>query len=280
MKKHKVTLFDSSFSHAYSRNNGDLEIYSKYINFDRKNIHDIIFYTDNFIKNRYVLNFQNQSKINIAWLIEPHAIDPKIYEQIIIDLHLYDYVVSHDKMFIDTININSNRGIHYFVGGTWIEEKDWFIHNKTKNLSAIVSYKNSTEGHKLRHQIISLYKKLFCDIYGRGLNYIEYKLQGLKDYRFSLVVENSKDTFTEKLIDCFVTGTIPIYYGAQTEVRTIFNSDGILFFNNIEEFEKLIPEFTLINYLKKENAIKENFNIAKEYTISEDSMYMKIKKIF
>jgi hypothetical protein len=49
------------------------------------------------------------------------------------------------------------------------------------------------------------------DVYGRGISEIPNKEVGLKDYMFSFAVENDTyDTyFTEKILDCFATGTIP-----------------------------------------------------------------------
>lgn len=277
MKKHNVTLFDGSFAHTFSRNNGDLKIFSKFINFDRNNLFDIVFYTDAYIKCRHVLNFKN--KINIAWLIEPEVIDSQTYKQTLNDINLYQYIISHDQQFINTVNKHTNKGIHYFVGGTWIEEKDWSLYDKSKNISIIASNKNITYGHKLRHEIILNYRNCFDDIFGRNTNYIEYKLDGLKNYCFSVAIENATDTFTEKLIDCLVTGTIPVYYGPQQIVKSIFNPEGFLFFDNISEFESLKFKLNKFYYDSKLNAVKENFHIALQYTISEDSLYKSSKNI-
>ena len=81
----------------------------------------------------------------------------------------------------------------------------------------MVSNKISTVGHKLRFSVVDSLKQndIEFSVYGRTVNNIDYKLTALKDYAFSIVIENSKIDyyFTEKLIDCFSTGTIPIYYG-------------------------------------------------------------------
>ena len=65
---------------------------------------------------------------------------------------------------------------------------------------------------------------------------------GLKDYRFSFCVENDTyDTyFTEKILDCFATGTIPVYLGAP-DIGNHFNMDGIIILS--EEFD--VSEFGL-----------------------------------
>lgn len=267
----KVTLFDNSFSHAFSRNNGDIKILSKNILFDRNQIHDIIFYTDTFLKNNYVLNFKG--KKNIAWILEPRSIDDHTYEQVIKNLHLYDYVISHDKFFIANVNyLNPKKGLLCDVGGSWIEEKDWKIYKKTKNLSIIASNKRITYGHNLRHDIILKYENLIDSILGRGYKPINYKLEGLSDYRFSVTIENETDTFTEKLIDCLITGTIPIYYGP-SHIDKIFNMDGFLIINKIEDFENITKNINEEYYNSKIKAVEENFNLSLKYTNTEDLIY-------
>ena len=267
----KVTLFDTSFSHAFSRNNGDIKILSKNILFDRNEIHDVIFYTDSFLKNNYACNFKE--KKNIAWILEPRSIDDSVYEQVIKNLNLYDYVISHDKFFIDRVNIiNSKKGLLCDVGGTWIEQTDWNIYQKKKNISIIASNKRCTHGHKLRHDIISKYGNKIDSILGRGYNPINYKLEGLSDYRFSITIENETDTFTEKLIDCLITGTIPIYYGP-LHIDKIFNLDGFLIINTIEDYENITKNANEDYYNSKTKVIEENFKLSLKYTNTEDLIY-------
>jgi len=267
----RVTLFDSNFSHAFSRNNGDLNILSKNVIFDRNQIHDIIFHTDTYIKNNHVINFKG--KKNIAWILEPRSIDDSTYEQVIKNLYLYDYVISHDKFFISRVNLlDPRKGLWCDVGGCWIEENDWKIYDKTKNISIISSNKQITYGHKLRHQIIQKYGYVFDSVLGRGYNPIDYKLDGLKDYRFSVIIENETDTFTEKLIDCLITGTIPIYYGS-SHLDKIFNIDGFLIINKIEDFEHIIKNINKSYYDSKMKEVEENFKLSLKYINTEDLIY-------
>lgn len=47
---------------------------------------------------------------------------------------------------------------------------------------------------------------------------VDSKFEALKNYQFSICYENGKDIhgyITEKIIDCFVSGNIPVYWGAQ-----------------------------------------------------------------
>src|SRR5690606_35886534 len=112
--------------------------------------------------------------------------------------------------------------------------------NKTKLCSCILSNLKITDGHRLRHEVNNKYKNI--DYYGKGANnHIEYKLTGLKDYMYSIVIENEilDDYFTEKIIDCFMTGTVPIYYGTKN-IGKYFDINGIIQFTKSEELDVIL----------------------------------------
>jgi hypothetical protein len=129
-----------------------------------------------------------------------------------------------------------------------------------------------TYGHILRHNIIEKYKNNFDSILGRGYNPIIYKLEGLKDYRFSVIIENATDTFTEKLIDCLITGTIPIYYGP-SNIDKKFNIEGFLLINKIEDFNNILKHINEEYYDSKIKQIEENFRLCLKYINTEDLIY-------
>jgi hypothetical protein len=100
----------------------------------------------------------------------------------------------------------------------------------------------------------------------------------LKDYRFSIVIENcQKDYyFSEKLIDCFMTGTIPIYWGCQS-IDKFFDVEGMLIFNNLDELEIILSSLNNELYMSRLDSIKNNFFEAKKYLIADDLIYSKLK---
>jgi hypothetical protein len=87
---------------------------------------------------------------------------------------------------------------------------------------------------------------------------------------FSFAAENDTyDTyFTEKILDCFATGTIPIYMGTQKIVE-YFNADGILFFDGNFDLNTLTPEL----YYSKMDAIKDNFERVQQYSVLDDWLF-------
>jgi hypothetical protein len=105
------------------------------------------------------------------------------------------------------------------------------------------------------------------DFYGTGCEKpIEYKIESLKDYKFSIVIENSIENgyFTEKLLDCFLSGTIPIYVGSKS-VNDYFDENGIIHFEGDEDLPNILEKLTDELYQSKMESIKKNFDIAKQY---------------
>ena len=152
-------------------------------------------------------------------------------------------------------------------------EEDFKVYPKTKLLSAISSNKTEVPGHVIRLSFIVKIKHRL-DLYGRGFKEIENKLEGLKDYMFSVAIENSTSTncFTEKIQDCFLTGTIPIYYGPKN-IGEYFNMDGILTFNTQEELNSILDSLNEDLYYSKMDAIINNYNKARGYLTFNDSLY-------
>jgi hypothetical protein len=266
--KNKIKIVDHMFAHAkYSTDFQE----SKYIDWDRTPIlptDDVIFYTD------YSLDQVRQNKTSYAWLLESPEITAQSYKWISFNNNKFTKVLTHNKELLD-------RGENFIfcpTGGCWIKPEDQKIYQKSKIVSTIASAKRITHGHMLRHQAIQQFRNNI-DVYGRGYKPIDYKLDGLKDYAFSITIENTKKDyyFTEKLIDCFMTGTVPIYWGCPS-IDIFFNKDGMIIFDNVDELEDILNNLTIDKYNTMKDAILYNFIIAKQYRIAEDYIYKNIAK--
>ena len=226
---------------------------------------DIKFFVDEKI---YDVSASN-ANINIAWLIEPPSIIGPLYDWIKINYSCFDYVLTH---YEDLLNIDP-KFVWYPHGGCWISSPDMQIYPKSQNISMIVSNKTVTIGHSFRHKIVAKFADKIDYLCGRAYLPIESKLVALKDFRYSIVVENGQydSYFTEKLIDCLVTGTVPIYWGGH--VNKFFDMNGIITFSDMDQLEDILGQCTEEDYIRRLPAIKTNFELAKQYLIVEDWIY-------
>lgn len=104
------------------------------------------------------------------------------------------------------------------------------------------------------------------DLFGNGYNPIENKITALQDYRFSIIIENEKidNWFTEKIIDCLMTGTIPVYWGCPN-IGDYFDTRGFVIINSIDELISKKNIFKETTYSEMLPYIKINFELAKKY---------------
>lgn len=256
----KVKIVDSMFGHVNSIGSIKLDL-PQDIEWDR-NVSvddDIVFYTKDF-------NNPQFGKKKIALLIESPLVTTQLYESIKENYTKFDYVFTFDKELLTL----DKRFVFYELGGCWVD----FIneHTKTKNVSLIASYKNELPGHRIRHQIVNRYKPKIDLICGRGYSPIKNKSEALNNFRFSIVAENCKQDyyFTEKLIDCFATKTIPIYWGC--DVSKFFFRGGMLEFNDISQLDQILSAANADLYNNMKSFVDKNYEQAKKYYITENNI--------
>tara|TARA_R100001377_G_scaffold66383_1_gene41621 strand:+ start:2654 stop:3472 length:819 start_codon:yes stop_codon:yes gene_type:complete len=263
----KIYLQDSAFAHCiFSNNPMPPKQFTDKVEWVRDNsftTDDIVVWTDIDIPKAI-----HRTGKNIAWLVEPYDHIPQLYEFVIENAAKFEAIWTHDRELLEKVP----NAIELSFGGCWIDDFDWDIHNKIKDFSIIASGKQQHPGHKLRHRIIAGSGNNI-DVFGGGYNPLENKIDGLRDYRYHFCIENTKRDywFTEKLIDCFVTGTIPIYWGCPS-IGCFFNTDGMLIFDNINELPELLKQCTSEYYESKLDILKSNFELAKNYRLAEESI--------
>jgi len=224
------------------------------------NDHDVCIYTDRLCSTQPI----DSLKANYAWIIEPSIINGENYINVIPISNKFKLVFSHHKFLQNKIS-NFKYIPH---GGTWLNENEIKLYNKNKNVSFIFSDKQWNSYHRMRHRVYNDIKSSGVDCFGTGCNNPlprDSKVQGLKDYRFSIVIENCQEDnyFTEKIIDCFLTGTVPIYLGSPT-ISDYFDSKGIIQVNDVEQIPIVLTTLTSELYNSMVNAIEINFNKAKD----------------
>ena len=156
---------------------------------------------------------------------------------------------------------------------------------KTKNVSIVSSDKSMCKLHDFRKELAIHYKKNnLVGTYGTFDNGKYAQLdEYLTDYRYSIVIENNVSSywFTEKLLNCFASMTVPIYIGAK-KITDFFNQDGIIQVNDIsiEAIDKIIRNCNENDYFSRLNAIIDNFNRVKDFLCIEDYIFKKYGNLF
>ena len=211
--------------------------------------------------------------VNIAWLLESPRLMKKPLRQLKSLERYFDRILTAHQPFLA-------RGHPYQMcptGGSWIAHDNWSLYPKTKNLSIIASTKRFLPGHKLRFSAVKRYSNDIDGLFGYAYERIDQKLEGLKKFRFSFAIENCREDyyFTEKLIDCFATGTIPIYWGCPS-IGRFFDMDGIIAFEKLNELDRILPQLNESFYNERISAVENNFKKAMAYQMIEKNLYAAI----
>ncbi len=101
---------------------------------------------------------------------------------------------------------------------------------KTRTISCVTSTTRLLKGHRERLQFLNRnHDKLGIEMWGRGIQPIEDKWDGLAPYRYSVAIENFSNSlyWTEKISDCFLAWTMPIYYGC-TRITDYFPPESLV----------------------------------------------------
>jgi hypothetical protein len=211
------------------------------------------------------LSVDDNADIKILHLAEPTEIYSYIYEDIN-QLSKFDKVYTYNQIILDQI---PNSELIEF-GSCWLDFSDLNL-NKLNHISFVTSTKNFTSGHELRHNIFNFFESVNTI---NGLEIYQHKSPPFHTRRndffeaskFHVAVENAKEInfFTEKLIDCFASKTIPVYYGCPN-IGDFFNLDGMIIFNDYDEFLEKIGSITPSMYDEMQSAIEDNHERCKKY---------------
>jgi hypothetical protein len=168
----------------------------------------------------------------------------------------FDKVFSQ-HLFLSNNIVNTQACLPWHICKSYRELSQLQIGDKLNKVSTITSDLNILPGHILRRKFINYLRKdkYKIDIFGKGINYIEDKFEGLYPYKYSLVVENSfyPHYWTEKIADCFLSWTMPIYMGCMN-IEEYFPKGSIVIIdlNDFEKSRKMITH-TVMNNLWGKN---------------------------
>lgn len=126
----------------------------------------------------------------------------------------------------------SQPALPWYVNRSYDQLVDLPLPPKPKKLSWIVGNQSDIPGHFQRKAFLDVLKQkggFDIDLFGRASFYLEDKADGLLPYQYSLAIENSSipDYWTEKIADCFLCWTVPVYYGC-TNLEAYFPPESFI----------------------------------------------------
>lgn len=236
------------------------------------------------------INILSDSLPNIFLHVEPNVIIPNIRDYLINNHTKYHTILTYDDEIVKRC-LNSR---FYSVSCTWINKEYYMNIDTTKKqfkISNLAGSKliNNSSGHMFRqliHHNQSAFKEYpitFFRSIAQHPHIIDYgnnpfisKKEDLFDsFQFSIVIENSRQTnyFSEKLIDCLITKTIPIYYGCPNISKFFDISYWIIIENpSIDELQCKLSIIDSSYYSKHINLINKNYNEAINYSDFNDNL--------
>ena len=206
------------------------------------------------------MNNKYTNSIKIAVYTENMMVDMNYADYVLGNFHI-NYLDKYFKysifLFMNFTNINRNR-------------KEVLKTSKRKKFCAAV-ISNCKSFYRFRLKFIeklSKYKKV--DMGGKCKNNInstiKNKIEFLNNYKFSIAMENSNGDgyISEKIVDSFLAGTIPIYYGDYMIEEFINPKSYILIKGDkdmdekIEYIKKIDNDDNLYKYILKQKPIMIN----------------------
>jgi hypothetical protein len=201
-----------------------------------------------------------------------------ITQNVINNQNNFDLILSWKE---DVLNTCKNSEKFLFGGKTITEDK--LNLNKKNQITYLTSNKNFTEGHNFRQKIFNFFDEHDFDgdyeisIY-KSPPRIDKEII-FNNAKFSIVVENGreKNYFSEKLIDCLSSKTIPIYWGCPN-IFEYFPEGNIITFNSINELTDIISNLDKNYYEINYDMVEENYLLSKPYWNYYQRIQDKIKE--
>lgn len=174
-------------------------------------------------------------------------------------------------------------------GTSWVSEG--VEHRKRSTISFTTTSKRGTEfegenndvdGYSLRHEVVnnlSSLKQESClplEYWGSSRlplrpDLADYMLGDTKDFMFesmfNVSIENQRcdNFFTEKLIDCFKTKTVPIYFGT-SDIGDYFDTRGMVIIDGIDDLYGAVRDLNEDKYFSMMTYINENWERCQQYS--------------
>lgn len=166
-----------------------------------------------------------------VWVLmqEPYA--RGLTDWMVEGLDAYALVLTHHPHGIRRPTRISQPALPWHVNRSYDELRSAEIPRKTGEMSWILGSGRGLRGHRVRMDFFEALRRAEprVNLFGRAIRPLEDKWDGLAPYRFSLAIENSSSPhyWTEKIADCFLAWTVPLYWGAP-DIAEFFPKDAFI----------------------------------------------------
>jgi len=225
------------------------------------------------------------SSINIIVLYEPNEYFGR-HSWVIQNKHLFNIILTWN----DAVLNSCENALYLPFGHTWFKPNQYEKnHPKEFKIAHLCGSLLKSYGHQMRHEILERKNEIkipikFFHTYGDRHNIEQARIDKeeiFADSMFAVSIENfsHRGWFSEKILDCFLLKTIPMYWGC-SNINDFFNPEGIIKFENPDDFIYLSNQLTPQFYQSKKEIIEENYNLALHYVDYEQNIINKIFEIF
>jgi len=233
-------------------------------------------------------------------LPEPRATHPEVYQFVEKNLHRYQRIYTFDAELL-----RSSVARKLLFGTSFINRADIPMKSPPKGgISFLCGSKRRIIGQQLRQLIyknqpilelrtgreLSFWRsgkdEILPQVCPRGNPIIGVAGGAKKDlhlpFQFSIILENSQQEnyFTEKIIDCFLCKTVPIYWGCPN-IGDFFDTRGIIILKSvdggiIEELVMQLKKCTPELYQSMLDAVETNYDLALNYAFNYSERLKKL----
>ena len=204
-----------------------------------------------------------RSDIHVLWLTEPPERIPETARRALRHGTRFHRIYTFDQQILDKYPA---RAENLDLAGYRIEPP-FPTYPKADQVAFVTSSLDVLPGHRLRQRIYAALGDMGrrCGADG-ALDILRHRSPPFhlprNDFfraKFHIAVENSvaANYFTERLIDCFLSRTVPIYWGAPN-VGDWFNPEGIITFQDLDGLRDILASLTPDAYARRMSAVLDN----------------------
>lgn len=222
-------------------------------------------------------NNLNLNPINICMAMEPNQLF-SIHDWVVQNGGYFNIIIAWGE---DILNAHQTAILFPF-GISWLDQE--YVESvdsreKKFEVSFLCGAKKMIEGHKLRHRLYSREDEIIIpkfwnytlpdydfnnghhtvtDMYGKKV---------LWNSMYSICIENSsnKNYHTEKIIDAFLSKTVPVYWGCPNLEELGYDPRGFIYCKDENEIIQAVNSLSESDYESRREAIEYNYEVAKHY---------------